>query len=52
LGDHHGPAGESGAADAGDGEELAEALDVAGVTHDLALDFDLGVDVVQVASGE
>ena len=49
LGDHDGEGGEGGAAHAGDGEELDEALVVAAVAKELDFEFELRVDVEDVA---
>ena len=49
LGDHDGPAGQSGAADAWDGEELPETRDIAGGTDDFSLNLNLRVDVEQIS---
>lgn len=50
LGKHDGEGGEGGAADTGDGEQLAEALSVVGLPNDVVLDLELGADVVNVTS--
>lgn len=51
LSNHDRPRSQSCATDSRDGEELAKTLDKARPANDVALDFDLGVDVVQIASG-
>lgn len=50
LRNHHGERGEGGTTDSGNGEQLHESGDVVTLPNDLLLNFELGMDVVEIAS--
>ena len=52
LSNHDSPRCQSRTTDSRDGEELAKALEVVGITDDVRLDFDLGIDVVEISGGK
>lgn len=51
LRDHNNKTGQRGTPDARNGEELEETRNVVGLADDAGLNFELAVNIVQVASG-
>ena len=52
LSNHHSPRGQCRTTDPRDREELAKAFEVVGFTDEVRLDFDLGIDIVEISSGK